>query len=123
MKTRITMGLMGLTLAGCSTTLPTNDRVQVIEKNCAVILSESANAEQRQNAYNQLIESYGERYVDANNPKQSASWNLFRQSVIHDESGQLTREFIEVSDWGCANGNYLEEMRLFVEEIQASAQK
>lgn len=75
---------------------------------------------QRQNAYNQLIESYGERYVDANNPKQSTNWDLFRQNVIHDENGQLTREFIEVSDWGCANGNYLEEVHLFVEEAQTS---
>ncbi|WP_045455893.1 hypothetical protein [Vibrio campbellii] len=120
MKTRITVGLMGLTLAGCSTTPPANDQVQIIEKNCAVILSESANSEQRQSAYNQLIESYGERYVDANNPKQSTNWDLFRQNVIHDEKGQLTREFIEVSDWGCANGNYLEEVHLFVEEAQTS---
>lgn len=111
---------MGLTLAGCSTTSLTNDQVQVIEKNCAVILSESANAEQRKNAYKKLIESYGERYVDANNIKQSTSWDLFRQNTIYDENGQLTREFIEVSDWGCANGNYLEEVHLYVEEAQTS---
>ncbi|MGR5232848.1 hypothetical protein [Vibrio rotiferianus] len=29
-------------------------------------------------------------------------------------------QVIEVSDWRCANGNYLEEMYLFVKETQAS---
>lgn len=45
---------------------------------------------------------------------------LISPKLIRDESHQLLKEFIEVSDWGCANGNYLEEMYLFVKETQAS---
>ncbi|USD51677.1 hypothetical protein J4N37_21110 [Vibrio sp. SCSIO 43153] len=120
MKTRVAVGLMGLILAGCSTTTPTNVQVQNIETNCTVIMSEGVTPEQRWNAYNKLIESYGDYYVDNNNRLELARWNSFRQKVIHDESGQLIKEFVEVSDWGCANGNYLEEMYLFVKETQAS---
>ncbi|PAW08203.1 hypothetical protein B6K85_23390 [Vibrio sp. V1B] len=120
MKTRIAALTMGLTLVGCSATTPTNDQVFNIEENCAVIMSEGATPEERWSAYNKLIESYGDHYVSDKNRLEVARWNSFRQKLIRDESHQLLKEFIEVSDWGCANGNYLEEMYLFVKETQAS---
>ncbi|WP_180759451.1 hypothetical protein [Vibrio parahaemolyticus] len=45
-------------------------------------------------------------------------FEAFVQRVQSDDSGQLITELIEVTDWGCSNGNYLEEMDMFIQEVQ-----
>ncbi len=45
-------------------------------------------------------------------------FNAFVLKIQMDETKQLMTEVMEVTDWGCANGNYLEEMDLFIHEVQ-----
>ncbi len=95
---------------------PENDMAENIEQKCAVILSSHVTEEQRWEVYNDLLQEYVTQAV--NNQDDFDRFNAFIQSVQLDETRQLITELMEVTDWGCSNGNYLEEMDMFIREVQ-----
>lgn len=104
-------------MAGCSSvTSPKNDTAESIQQKCAVILSSHVPDDQRWQVYNDLLQEYVTYKVD--NQTDFERFNAFIQEVQMDETRELITELMEVTDWGCANGNYLEEMDLFIREVQ-----
>jgi PBP1b-binding outer membrane lipoprotein LpoB len=116
-KTKVTLLALGTILVGCSSlTPPRNDAVENIQQKCSVILSSDVSGEQRWQTYNGLLVEYAVHGIKTQ--AQLERFEAFVQRVQNDESGQLVTELIEVTDWGCSNGNYLEEMGLFIQEVQ-----
>jgi len=115
-KTITTLLTLGLMLTGCSSvTSPQKDSVNSIQEKCALILSSHMSEDQRWAVYNDLLQEYAIHAL--HNQADGDRFNAFIQSVQSDETRQLMTELIEVTDWGCANGNYLEEMTMFIEEV------
>lgn len=116
-KTKVTLLAVGTILVGCSTVAPPrNDAVESIQQKCSVILSNDVAGDQHWQTYNGLLVEYAVHGVKSQ--AQLEHFEAFVQRVQDDESGQLVTELIEVTDWGCSNGNYLEEMSLFIQEVQ-----
>jgi endonuclease III len=116
-KTKTTLLVLGMMLAGCSSVpSPKNDTVESIQQKCAVILSSHVSDDQRWQVYNDLLQEYVTHNVL--NQADFDRFNAFIQAVQMDETRQLITELMEVTDWGCSNGNYLEEMDLFIREVQ-----
>lgn len=116
-KTKTTLLMLGMVLAGCSTeTSPKTDTVESIQQKCSVILSSHVPDDQRWQVYNDLLQEYLTYRVF--NQADFDRFNAFIQAVQTDETGQLITELMEVTDWGCSNGNYLEEMDMFISEVQ-----
>lgn len=108
-----------LVVAGCSSVTspePEIDTEEMIEYKCSVVLSSHLPDEQRWPIYRELLQDYVNSTVD--NQAEFDRANAFLQAVKMDESEQLFTELIEVTDWGCANGNYFEEIGLFIREVQ-----
>ena len=109
--------MLGMVLVGCSTeTSPKTDTVEIIQQKCSVILSSHVPDDQRWQVYNDLLQEYLTYRVF--NQADFDRFNAFIQAVQMDETGQLITELMEVTDWGCSNGNYLEEMDIFIREVQ-----
>lgn len=70
---------------------------------------------QRWQVYNDLLQEYATHAL--HNQADGERFNAFIQAVQLDETRQLMTELIEVTDWGCANGNYLEELTMFIVEV------
>ncbi|WMN89409.1 hypothetical protein NI382_23370 [Vibrio parahaemolyticus] len=115
-KTITTLLTLGLMLTGCSSdTSPQKDSVNSIQEKCALILSRYVSEDQRWAVYNDLLQEYAIHAL--HNQADGDRFNAFIQAVQLDETRQLMTELIEVTDWGCANGNYLEEMTMFIVEV------
>ncbi|MBR9789575.1 MAG: hypothetical protein GYB40_16750 [Vibrionaceae bacterium] len=115
-KTITTLLTLGWILTGCSSvTSPQKDSVSSIQEKCALILSSHVSEAQRWQVYNDLLQEYATHAVHSQ--ADGDRFNAFMQAVQWDETKQLRTELIEVTDWGCANGNYLEEMAMFIEEV------
>ncbi|WP_319534724.1 hypothetical protein [uncultured Vibrio sp.] len=115
-RTIATLLAFGLTLTGCaSDTSPQKDTVNNIQDKCALILSGQVSEDQRWQVYNDLLQEYAKHAI--HNQADSDRFNAFIQVLQLDQTRQLMTELIEVTDWGCANGNYLEEMTMFIEEV------
>ncbi|HCH3380057.1 TPA: hypothetical protein NKU34_004865 [Vibrio parahaemolyticus] len=116
-KTKVTLLALGTILVGCSSvTPPRNDAVENIQQKCSVILSSDVSGEQRWQTYNGLLVEYAVHGIKTQ--AQLERFEAFVMRVQSDDSGQLITELIEVTDWGCSNGNYLEEMDMFIQEVQ-----
>ncbi|MDL2043965.1 hypothetical protein MT371_19740 [Vibrio parahaemolyticus] len=104
-------------VAGCSSvTAPKKDAIESIQQKCAVILSSDVSDDHRWQVYNELMQEYALHAIKTQ--AQLDRFEAFVQRVQSDDSGQLITELIEVTDWGCSNGNYLEEMDMFIQEVQ-----
>ncbi len=115
-RTIATLLAIGFILTGCSSdTSPQKDTVNSIQDQCTLILSSQVSEEQRWQVYNDLLQEYATHAV--HNQADGDRFNAFIQAVQLDQTRQLMTELIEVTDWGCANGNYLEEMTMFIEEV------
>ena len=116
-NTVVTFACIGSVLVGCTSVTPTASETNTeIQQNCSVILSSHVSDEQRWQVYNDLLQAYAVHSV--HQPSQLERLNAFIDHVKANNTGQLATELIEVTDWGCANGNYLEEMTLFIQEVQ-----
>ncbi|EGQ9051755.1 hypothetical protein GEN90_06560 [Vibrio parahaemolyticus] len=116
-KAKITLLTLGVVLAGCSSvTAPKKDAIESIQQKCAVILSSDVSDDHRWQVYNELMQEYAVHAIKTQ--AQLDRFEAFVMRVQSDDSGQLITELIEVTDWGCSNGNYLEEMDMFIQEVQ-----
>lgn len=117
-KTKLTLLTLVLVLAGCAsdTSPPKKDTMTSVQIKCAVILSSHLPEEQHWPDYDSLLQEYYTHKV--NDQASRDRFNAFMEAVQQDETKQLMTELMEVTDWGCANGNYLEEMDLFIREVQ-----
>ena len=114
---KITLLTLGVVLLGCSSVMaPKKDPIKSIQKKCAVILSSDVSNDHRWQVYNELIQEYALHAIKTQ--AQLGRFEAFIQRIKNDESGQLVTDLIEVTDWGCSNSNYLEEMGLFIQEVQ-----
>ncbi|MGY6430006.1 hypothetical protein ACXIUX_00145 [Vibrio parahaemolyticus] len=114
-KAKVTLLTLGVVLAGCSSvTAPKKDAIESIQQKCAVILSSDVSDDHRWQVYNELMQEYAVHAIKTQ--AQLDRFEAFVQRVQSDDSGQLITELIEV--WGCSNGNYLEEMNMFIQEVQ-----
>ncbi|MDN4711864.1 hypothetical protein QYZ44_23500 [Vibrio parahaemolyticus] len=117
-KAKITLLTLGVVLAGCSSvTAPKKDAIESIQQKCAVILSSDVSDDHRWQVYNELMQEYAVHAIKTQ--AQLDRFEAFVMRVQSDDSGQLITELIEVTDWGCSNGNYLEEMDMFIQEVQS----
>ncbi len=117
-KIKVSLLMLAIVLAGCTSDTATKkkDSIASIKEKCAVIMSSHLPEEQHWPDYDNLLQEY---YVHkVRNQGDLDRFNAFLQKVQNDESKQLMTELMEVTDWGCANGNYLEEMDLFIREVQ-----
>ncbi len=117
-ETKISLLTLAIVLAGCSssTSTKTMDTVDSVQAKCAVVLSSHIPEDQHWPDYENLLKEYV-----AHKATSQADWDrfdAFMQKVRQDETKQLMTELMEVTDFGCENGNYLEEMDLFIREVQ-----
>ena len=116
-KAKVTLLTLVIVLAGCSSiTSPKKDTVASIDSKCAAILSSHLPEDQHWPDYDSLLQEYLTHKV--NDQVDLDRFNAFVLKIQMDETKQLMTEVMEVTDWGCANGNYLEEMDLFIREVQ-----
>ncbi len=117
-KTKVSLLMLAIVLAGCSSGTATQktDTPDSIKAKCAVILSSHIPEEQHWPDYDNLLQEYFMHKV--RNQTDLDRFNAFMQKVQQDETKQLMTELMEVTDWGCENNNYLEEMDLFIREVQ-----
>nr|WP_321273298.1 hypothetical protein [uncultured Vibrio sp.] len=115
-RTIATLLAIGFILTGCSSdTSPQKDTVNSIQDKCTLILSSQVSEGQRWQVYNDLLQEYATHAL--HNQADGDRFTAFIQAVELDQTRQLMTELVEVTDWGCANGNYLEEMTMFIEEV------
>ncbi len=110
--------MLAIVLAGCSsdTTTKKMDAVDSVQAKCSVILNSHIPEAQHWPDYDELLQEYYKHKVSSQTDIDR--FNAFMQKVQQDETKQLMTELMEVTDWGCENGNYLEEMDLFIREVQ-----
>ncbi len=115
-KTKITA--LTLVLAGCASdpSPQKKDTMTSVEKKCAVVLSSHLPEDQHWPDYESLLEEYVAHKATSQADKDR--FRAFMQKVQQDESKQLMTELMEVTDFGCSNGNYLDEMDLYIREVQ-----